>query len=48
MKYNVLLPDWFFQCEAENDAEAEAKAIEQLCKELREKKAGLLVEKGMP
>lgn len=45
MKFKIMLPDWFFECEASNEAEAEAKAIEALCKELRDKKAGLLVER---
>lgn len=48
MKYKVMLPDWFFECDAASEAEAEAKAIERLCKELREKSAGLLVEKELP
>jgi len=48
MKCKVMLPDWFFECEAASEAEAEAKAIEELCKELREKRAGLIVYEVRP
>lgn len=42
-KFRVMVPDWFLDVEAETEEQAEAQAIERLCKELREKKAGLLV-----
>lgn len=47
-KYRALLPAWWTDIEAASEAEAEAIAIERLCKELRENRAGLLVNEELP